>query len=456
MCIRDRFQTVLPCSLVGEEFPALRSMWSKGSLALMSDILATALEVEPTDYNIWRATRHSSDGTELAKRLLEVYLEAELPPVPLKAPHEFRPAFLSDYAGNQETPYDREFVFVNRALCYADSVAIVDELSSWAYRYERDPEPVRVDWVLGFPDCNNGTWAARRISRYRQLEEDGLIFYVDPPVHRTRNEIAAMLNWELVSPLGKLVARRMGYTPSVAKDSQVILSELVVWFREFFALLEHVGKFRDNLDLYLPSWFAGPELLDWWYKTGNAILPDQVEALTRHKYLTQLLMLPAFTADACLDLTHSELVAIRDDAAFGLWRSDLEDALRVLTDTSDVFSSAEYKNLLGDRAETLGRRLGSSRTIAPKFGDTLVTGVTTALVAGGLGQDLFPPVALGTAPVAALLLLIYNPGIHSGESLIAWVDRCGHAVAGMLQGLSRKASRSAVKTGTSCARAVAM
>src|SRR5664280_1334542 len=47
-------------------------------------------------------------------------------------------------------------------------------------------------------------------------------------------------------------------------------------------------------------------------------------------------------------------------------------------------------------------------------------------------------------------------GIHSGESLIAWVDRCGHAVAGMLQGLSRKASRSAVKTGTSCARAVAM
>src|SRR5664280_3615782 len=46
--------------------------------------------------------------------------------------------------------------------------------------------------------------------------------------------------------------------------------------------------------------------------------------------------------------------------------------------------------------------------------------------------------------------------IHSGESLIAWVDRCGHAVAGMLQGLSRKASRSAVKTGTSCARAVAM
>src|SRR5664280_150352 len=46
--------------------------------------------------------------------------------------------------------------------------------------------------------------------------------------------------------------------------------------------------------------------------------------------------------------------------------------------------------------------------------------------------------------------------IHSGESVIAWVDRCGHAVAGMLQGLSRKASRSAVKTGTSCARAVAM
>jgi hypothetical protein len=46
--------------------------------------------------------------------------------------------------------------------------------------------------------------------------------------------------------------------------------------------------------------------------------------------------------------------------------------------------------------------------------------------------------------------------IHSGESLIAWVDRCGHAVAGMLQGLSRKASRSAVKTGTSCTRAVAM
>ena len=58
--------------------------------------------------------------------------------------------------------------------------------------------------------------------------------------------------------------------------------------------------------------------------------------------------------------------------------------------------------------------------------------------------------------VGATFSLTYWWCIHSGESLIAWVDRCGHAVAGMLQGLSRKASRSAVKTGTSCARAVAM
>jgi hypothetical protein len=69
------------------------------------------------------------------------------------------------------------------------------------------------------------------------------------------------------------------------------------------------------------------------------------------------------------------------------------------------------------------------------------------------------PVADGLKAVAYLLLAmecLAAAGIHSGESLIAWVDRCGHAVAGMLQGLSRKASRSAVKTGTSCARAVAM
>jgi hypothetical protein len=210
----------------------------------MSEILAEALEAEPTDENIWRATRRSLDSRDLAERLLALYLEAELEPVPLKAPREFRPAFLSDYVGNQETPYDREFTFVGRALCYADSIAVVDELASWAHAYEQDPRRLRMDWSLGFLDCNNGIWPARRIARYRQLEEDGLIFYVDPPKYRTRSEIATMLDWKSVAPLSELVVKRMGYIPSVADRPEVILRDLTVWFREFVTIQVAVVRGR--------------------------------------------------------------------------------------------------------------------------------------------------------------------------------------------------------------------
>jgi hypothetical protein len=374
-------------------------------VALMSEILAQALEAEPTDENVWRATRRSADSTDLAERLLTIYREADLEPVPLKEADEFRPAFLNDYVGNQGTPYDREFAFVGRALCYADSIAVVDELASWERAYEHDAQAVRTNWSLGFPECNDGTWAARRIARYRQLEEDGLIFYVNPPQYRTRGEIAAMLNWSDVAPLRELVVERMGYRSSVVDHPAIILGDLTVWFRELIALLEHVAKLSNNVDLYLPSWFAGPELLNWWYEAGGALLPKDKTPLRHHRHLTRLLMLPALTADAVRDLDHSDLLAIRQDDAFQLWRTDLQDALQALTDSPDIFSSADYEALLRDRAQTLARRLDNSRAIRPKIGTPLVTGITTAAVAALMNEEVGKEIALATAPLVALLLV---------------------------------------------------
>ncbi len=372
-------------------------------MPLVSEILAEALEANPTDENIWRATRRGSDSTKLAERLLTLYLEADLDPIPGKAPHHFRPAYLSDFTGNSETPYDREFRFVTRSLCYADSVAVEDELLGWAQAYEADPDRLRLEWALGFSDCNNALWTARRIARYQELEQHGLLYYVAPPRYRSTEEILGSLDWESVAPLADLVATRNGYTPEVAEKPNVILPHLAVWFRELHGLLEHVSLLKDNIDLYLPSWFAGPELLNWWYQTGGALEPELQSMLHHHQSLVQLLSLPTFSEQASLTLPFSEIVTIRQDDAFQLWRSDLADALKALGDNPDIFSSAEYRKMLEDRVTSLSERLRAQHALRPKLGQTIVTGISTATAASLLAQNVFVNAAINTAPVVALL-----------------------------------------------------
>lgn len=87
---------------------------------LLWEILADVLGAEPTDHNIWLATRRGRSGKELALELLERYRPVDPDPLPAKTPTTFRPAFLLDYHGRSETPYDREFTFVgNCGPCYS-------------------------------------------------------------------------------------------------------------------------------------------------------------------------------------------------------------------------------------------------------------------------------------------------------------------------------------------------
>lgn len=124
----------------------------------------------------------------LALDVLERYRSGYLDPVPAKTPSTFRPAFLLDYYGESDTPYDREFAFVARSLSYADQVAVVDEVARWAA--QKDPEEhLNEMYFGGFPECGNLPWALRRIARYAELERAQLLYYVEPPIFPNEDDV---------------------------------------------------------------------------------------------------------------------------------------------------------------------------------------------------------------------------------------------------------------------------
>jgi hypothetical protein len=382
-------------------------------LMFIAELLAEVLGDEPTDRNLWLATRNGRKGRDLALELLARYNGADLEPLPAKTTTTFRPAFLTDYHGRSWTPYDREFAFVARALNYADQVVVVDEVGTWAA--SPDPEE-HLDSVMlgGFLECDNVTWSLRRIARYAALEHQHLLYYVDAPRREADRSDARGAAELAAAELQPLVEERMGWASSVVGPGNrlgLVADELELWFDQLHTVLAHVERSHQHVDLYLPEWFAGPALLDWTYRA--AIPPDWMssDALKDQRAVSQLLNLPSPTSRLIDRLSSDELLAVREADHMAQWRHSARDGLGRLAQEADLITRVEIYEDLQRHAEQLRRSERQRPTFGEGFTEAIQAGVAVAPIAALAGQNPLVSVLESAAPAVANL----------ARSLVAWM-----------------------------------
>lgn len=366
---------------------------------MLAELLADALGASPTERNLWLAMRSGRSAAELALDLLDRYTSAQLEPLPCKSPGMFRPAFLTDYVGRSTTPYDREFAFVARSLCYADEVAVVDKVAIWAA--QDDPERYLHDhqqW--GFPDADDVTWSLRRIARYGELEATALLRYVEGPVYPRPSRVHESLDDSTVRSLAPLVADRHGWVGETTPFRlDRVREELALWFSELKAVLGRVAGCPEHLDLYLPQWFAGPDLLNWTYRRTEP--PEWLNSteLRGTEALTQLITLPAPSAAAVRSLTMTEIHAIRGTDQLSEWRELLNTELQRVTEDHSLATTVEFREHLEAHARGLRQGMRQSRQFSESLADVIQTGIAVAPAAMLTGQDPVGATAVAIAPL---------------------------------------------------------
>lgn len=373
---------------------------------LLSELLADVLGDEPTDQNIWLATRRGRSGKELALELLERYRSVELEPLPAKTPTTFRPGFLLDYYGRSETPYDREFTFVGRALSYADQVVVVDELAGWAS--QPDPEAHLADFDFGgFPECGNLVWALRRIGKYAALEDAQLLYYIDAPDQPDEEAIRAEIAVPAASELAPLVAERLGWVLGLGDspfEQHTVAFELGLWFTQLYTIFDHTDRYEQNIDLYLPEWFAGPELLNWLYRHETP--PEWMTSGTLHNQqaVVQLLDLPAPSADLLQQLSSDQLLAVREADHMSEWRTALRDGLGHLRSEPDLATRLEVHENLQRHADRLRNTARLTPVLREGLSDAVQAGLAVAPVAAVTHQAPLIAAIEATSPISAALI----------------------------------------------------
>jgi hypothetical protein len=332
------------------------------------EILAEVLGDEPTDRSVWLATRREKDSRKLCLDVIHKYRSVELEPLPAKSPRTFRPAFMLDFYGQSQTPYDREFNFIARCMSYADQVAVVDEVGTWSA--QDDPEAY-LDEVMfgGFPECDNQTWALRRIIKYSALERAQLLYYIDAPQRPDEETIRATTATRAFDDLSSLVAERHGYVQSATEKSygrELIVHDLGLWFQHMQAILDHTEKLHQNIDLYLPEWFAGPELLDWLYQ--QQLPPEWLDnsTLQNQKGIVDLLSLPAPSTELVQRLGANDLIDVRRADHMYEWREAFRSQAAHMTLEADLTTRVDAYRSLQDSAEQLAK--AEKRFPALRFG----------------------------------------------------------------------------------------
>lgn len=397
----------------------------------MYQILEQALGEEASPEAILHAC--AMDTVAFGEQWLALYRGSDLEAVPTKLPHEFRPGFLVDYVGREDTPYTREFDFVQRSLLYAHSVAVVDELEGWV---ALDPNERDLHWQLGFRDANNLAWAAIRVAYYAEFERAGLLHYVDGPHYASKPSFERLTSSADLTELYPLVKERNGYVvPLPENDIQRDLydSNLNMWFRQLDAVIGHGAVRSGVVDVHLPEWFAGPQLLDWTLRHSAAA--GSKEHLADESYLQQLLHLPA-PLDAHRD--PEQLVLFRQHDLFEQWRNDLETGLDYLSGGREqsvveaaraVRAASKY---LASREELARTRVRSSPSLRKAFTTAFTTGITTTVGASAVnlvtapanpGTAFVSGTAVGTSTLAAQLAAALYDRFRSAQVSTETVTR---------------------------------
>ncbi|MFZ6992879.1 hypothetical protein ACO0E1_13395 [Curtobacterium sp. RRHDQ66] len=406
-------------------------------MATNASVLAEVLGEAPTDLAVWRATRRRQDARGLLEEYLERRVAVESEPVPQTPPGFFRPAFLTDFAGGSSGPYDREFAFVGRALGYADQVAVVDDAERWI---SADDRQAHLD-NLGFGSraVTDGTWLLRRVARYAPLEESGTLVYVSPPTFPDRSTVERSLPDPLPDELVQLVVDRAGYRPNAsALLTDIVRADLATWFRELRALLDFGAEASGAVDLYLPDWFAGPELLSWMFREID--WPNWLDGSVAHQEsLTQLLSLPAPSAEQVRRISTEQLLAVREQDRMHRWREEFSGILREYGAADSLRERLEFRDLLRARAGELGVAVRDHPLLGRDLRSTIEAGVAVAPTALLTGQPVVSTVAVAAAPFVASAarsiaswLLGRNGSRSGGDEIVIDAAAQGSAIRGFL------------------------
>lgn len=377
-------------------------------MATLASLVREVIGETPTDRTLWRYIKSRGSNIALAE-VLERYLDAELEPLPGKSGTALRPAYISDYVGEQTTPYDREFNFVAQALCYSEGVAVVDELEAYP-----DPDRVRAgntDLSLGFRDCDNASWILRRIVRYAQLEEASVLYYAPTPQVRNREAANDFLTDEACRTLAPQVASRLGWKqlPALGDETyslSLVRHQLTMCFTELFRCLDYASALDGAVDLYLSDWFAGPELLGWLEGQRGDITSYSADQRLQTSTLNRLTSLPAPASDTLINAGAKELLALRASDQMESWRHDLDVLLRDFTKLNHTDEDVRLLDReLHSRLEKHQQAVTGSTSLRGSMIQAVNLGIATASMALLMGQ---PPastalLAAGSGAIASLL-----------------------------------------------------
>lgn len=379
-------------------------------MALISDVLAGVLGEDPTETAVWRATRRPDLARRVAETVVAAYLSEDLDPLPAKSNTTLRPAFLSDYHGRQDTPYEREFVFVGKSLCYSDEVAVVDEINDLAE--SPDLERSISDKALGFPECSDLQWILRRIARYAHLERAGLLHFIPRPARQDRSGVPGQLLDAAVRELGPLVAKRHGWDPTLlSNEAGPARAELASWLSEFSTVFDYAAAHSSLFDIYLPAWFAGPELLEWTYKKGLRAEHLPGDVLRQQTALTHLVSLPSPSGHALRMSALTEIPRLREAQQLVGWREQLHHALQGLDNDPSLLGTREFEEHLTRAGDSLNFQVQRS-TLRDSLTSTIETGIATAPVAYLFSQDVIGTTAIAAAPA---VLKFVNTWLRGGR-----------------------------------------
>ncbi|WP_139311824.1 hypothetical protein [Corynebacterium sp. CNJ-954] len=379
----------------------------------VSEILDNLLGEEATDLSVWKATRDPGKGKEIALSVAEEYSITELDPVPRKSSTSYRPAFLSDYEGGGVTPYDLEFEFVTRSLNYADQVAVVDEVGEWVATgdYEK-----AIDQQIGYYNSVDYViWSLRRIAKYAPLERASLLYYVARENALISDEMSLELARMADVDMRSVVKDKLSATGSeIDSVSELIsLQSLSLWFQEFFRSFNEIVNRSEYFDLYLPSFFAGKEVLDWLLdnipsveKFNNNQFRTGSEAVSMRNMngLNAMMDVPALDATSLLHNDARYLLNIREMDHLEEWRIASKSRFQLLSQTGSASERIVIVDDIKRLAQELTRKERKRSDAGTRLTDTLVSGFSVVPVALATGQPATLNSVLAAAPDVGGLL----------------------------------------------------